>query len=225
MTVRDPSRHEALTAPAPQPPPHRRTILVGVLAGAALVALSVGVGAGGTVALDDWARELFRPGDEWGRLQIQVDVIVEGLRPRNTLALLALVSALAALWHRAWWPVGRVAVVGGAGIAMTLALKAVVGRADTHGELGTLGGSYPSGHVVALLLLAGCTALLLWEHPGRLAWSLVGAMGLVMAWALMVQTAHWLTDVVGAVLIGVVVLSAAHRMPVRRAGRSPSARP
>ena len=225
MTVRDPSAREALAAPPPQSSPHRRAHLVELFVGVALVILSVVVAADRTVALDSWARELFRPDDEWGRLQVQVDVIVEGLRPRNAGALLALVTAAVALWRRSWSPVVCVALVFATGIAMTLALKAIVGRADTHGQLGTLGGSYPSGHVVVLFLLTGCIVLLVWEHPSRLAWSLVGAVALVMAWALLVQTAHWLTDVVGAVLIGVLILSVAGRMPFTGAVSSPSAGP
>lgn len=189
---------------------------------AALVVLSVLVATGRTAALDDWARELFRPHDQWGTLQVQVDTIVEGLRPRNALALLVGVTALAALARRSWWPAVSVAVVVAVGAGITLLLKVVVGRADTHGEVGLLSGSYPSGHVVTVLLLAGCTALLLRERPGVTAWSVVAAAGGVMAWALLVQTAHWLTDVVGAVLVGAVVLTLATRLPFTRAAGSPT---
>ena len=82
----------------------------------------------------------------------------------------------------------------------------------------TLGGSYPSGHVLMVLLLAGCIVLLVWRTPG-LSRGRSWASGPVMGWALLVQTAHWLTDVVGAVLMGVVVSGFAPRLRFMRAGR------
>lgn len=212
-------------------PPGGPAVAVAAVALVALLVLSVLVATDRTVPLDDWARQLFRPHDHWGDLQVRVDTVVEGLRPRNSVALLVVVTAVVAVVRRSWWPVVSVAAVGAAGALLTLVLKGVVGRADTHGDLGSLSGSYPSGHVVMVLLLAGCTVLLVREHPGPLAWSLVGLAGAVMAWALLVQTAHWLTDVLGAVLIGVVVLSLAPRLPFRRTtgpgapppdGRSPA---
>ena len=214
-------------------PPAGTAGAIAAVALVALLALSVLVATGRTVPLDDWVRELFRPHDQWGDLQVRVDTVVEGLRPRNSGALLLIVTAVVAVVRRSWWPVASVAAVVAAGAVLTLVLKAVVGRADTHGDLGALSGSYPSGHVVMVLLLVGCTVLLVRERPGPLAWSLVGLGGAVMAWALLVQTAHWLTDVVGAVLIGVLVLSLAARLPFtpttgsgtsRPADRSPAAR-
>lgn len=227
MTTR-PQQADSASAPvvdAPRRRPGRGAVTAAAVALAALVVLSVLVATGRTQALDDWAKELFRPHDQWGDLQVRVDTIVEGLRPRNSGALLVVVTAVVAVVRRSWWPVVSVAAVVTAGALATVVLKAVVGRADTHGDLGTLSGSYPSGHVLLVLLLAGCTVLLVRERPGPLAWSLVGLAGAVMAWALLVQTAHWLTDVVGAVLIGVAVLALAPLLPFTPAAGSGPFRP
>ena len=179
--------------------------------------------------MDEWAKSFFRPREEWGRLQVQVDVLVEGLRPRNSAALLILGTVLVAA-RRRWSFTCRcacAAVVGATGTALTLGLKAAVGRVDTHGEVGPTGGKLP--HTPATSSCCswppGCLALLLRQRPGRMAWFLVGLAAGTMAWALLVQTAHWLTDVVGALLIGVLVLSVAQGLPFTHAGRSPAAGP
>ncbi|GAA4397005.1 hypothetical protein GCM10023168_01560 [Fodinibacter luteus] len=215
----------ARAAGSPRRPPGGRAVATAAVALGVLLALSALVASGSTVPLDDRARELFRPNDEWGALQVRVDTVVEGLRPRITGALVVVLAVVLGLVRRSWWPVLSVAAVVTTGALLTLTLKGLVGRADTHGDLGALGGSYPSGHVVMVLLLGGCTALLVREHPGPLAWSLVGLGGAVMAWALLVQTAHWLTDVVGGVLVGVVVLALAPRLPFTPASGSATAGP
>jgi len=225
MTARETDTPSPAARPAPRPPLGRGATIVALGAGVALVVLTVLVATGGTARVDEWAKSFFRPREEWGRLQVQVDVLVEGLRPRNSAALLILGTVLVAARRRSWWPVACAAVVGATGTALTLGLKAAVGRVDTHGEVGPTGGSFPSGHVVVLLMAAGCLALLLRQRPGRMAWFLVGLAAGTMAWALLVQTAHWLTDVVGALLIGVLVLSVAQGLPFTHAGRSPAAGP
>jgi membrane-associated phospholipid phosphatase len=45
-----------------------------------------------------------------------------------------------------------------------------------------------------------------------------------VGWALLVQTAHWFTDVVGGVLVAVVALALAVRLPFTRGrGSAPAA--
>jgi membrane-associated phospholipid phosphatase len=167
--------------------------------------------------VDLWARHLFRPHDEWGDLQIRVDLIVEGLKPRNAALFLALLVAGTALARRSWRVVLCTGLVAGLGAGLTLAAKVAVRRLDPHGELGGIGGSYPSGHILAVLLVAGCTLLVLRRRPGWRGWTVVGLVGAVMAWALLVQAAHWLTDVVGAVLLGIAILAGATLLPFQPA--------
>ena len=80
-----------------------------------------------------------------------------------------------------------------------------------------IGGAYPSGHIVALLVCLGAIALALHaEAPwwSRLAWWLVAVTKKpsVMAAALLLTAAHWFTDVLGGVLIAVAVLAWASRL-------------
>lgn len=213
MTARHVRRRGEDTQARDAEPGHRHAPGVGVAALAALALLSVLVATGVTDGLDDRVRELFRPAGQWGGLQVRVDTVVEGLRPPVCVVLLALATLAATVLRRSWWPVVSVAVTGGATIALAGALKFGVGRVDTHGDLGTLGGSYPSGHVATVLVTAGCLALLARERPGPLVWALVALLGGVMAWALLVQTAHWFTDVLGGVLVAIIALSVAVFLP------------
>ena len=59
-------------------------------------------------------------------------------------------------------------------------VKFGVARPDPHAALSALGGSYPSGHVMAVLLCLGAIVLLLDESPSWRTWSLVFAAGAVM---------------------------------------------
>jgi undecaprenyl-diphosphatase len=205
-------------------PDHALANSVGAVALVVLAVLTVLVATGLTHGLDDRVRELFRPGDQWGDLQVRVDTIVEGLRPPITATLLLLATVVAVVLRRSWWPAVFVAVTMGSAVALTGALQLTVGRADTHGDLGPLGGSFPSGHVVTVMVAAGCAALLARESPGWLAWTLVGLAGGIMGWALLVQTAHWSTDVVSGLLLGTAVLAVAVRLPFTRGrGSAPAA--
>jgi hypothetical protein len=204
---------------------HALANTVGVGALVALVVLAVLVATGVTHGLDDRVRELFRPGDQWGDLQVQVDPIHEWFRPPITGGLLLLATAVAVVLRRSWWPAVCVAVTAGTAVGLAGVLGLTIDRADTHGDIGPLGGSFPSGHVVTIITAAGCVALLSRGRPGRLAWTLVGLAGGVVGWALLVQTAHWFTDVVGGVLVAVVALALAVRLPFTGrdgAARSPS---
>lgn len=220
MTTTRPGRHAPSTSARPGRS-HPAATVVGVSALAALGVLSVLVATGRTEHLDDAVSELFRPGGDWGLLQRRVDVVVEGLRPVVVLPLLALLSACVSLLRRSWWPLACTGLATGLAVAGTVGLKAAVGRVDYHGDLGALGGSFPSGHVVTLVVAASCVALLVRERPGRWAWSLVALAAATMSWALLVQTAHWFTDVLGGLLLGTAVVAVAVRLPFTRGGAAP----
>lgn len=184
-----------------------RIVLLATLV-VAFLALTIWVEAGGSTALDVAARDHFRPHDVWGPAQLRADWLVEGLKPRNTFALLAAVAILLALRRRelrtAAWLVG----LAGATIVTTLVVKVLTERPDPHHDLSTLGGSFPSGHVIGVLVcLAGC-CLAVTGRPRWWCYALPAVVAALMGWALLLQGAHWLTDVLGGALWGTILLVA-----------------
>jgi undecaprenyl-diphosphatase len=177
------------------------------------VVLTIATSVGLINPLDEWSAEAFRPNGQWGELQTSVDVIVESLQPRNVLLAILLLASAATVWKRSWRPLLGTGMTITAALALTLATKLALARPDVSGEIGGIGGSYPSGHVVSTLLAAGCGLLVLRERPRWFEWAMTGSVGAVMGWALLVQTAHWLTDVAGGVMLGVGALAAGSLFP------------
>jgi membrane-associated phospholipid phosphatase len=193
--------------------PGWRTWWLVVVLAAAFAGWTVAVVLRATGPLDEWVLEFFRPRGQWGELQMGVGRIVDGLRPSVVAGLVLALAGIVAIRRRAWAAITCTAITLGSGALATLAVKVALARADTSGDIGGVGGSYPSGHVVATLLAGGC-AVLMWRWaPAWLAWMLAAVVGGVMSWALLVQAAHWFTDVVGAVLLSVVVLALAGLLP------------
>ena len=194
-------------------PTLRMTSLVLVLCLAGFSGLTIAVGSGTARGLDERIVEFFRPNGYWGDLQIRVDAIVEGMRPLTVAALVVAYASVAAVRRRTWWPLACTGLTFVAGTAVALAVKLALARADVSGEIGGVGGSYPSGHVVTVLLAAGCVVLMGDWVRTWLAWAFVSVAGWIMGWALLVQAAHWFTDVVAAVLLSVAVLVVACLLP------------
>jgi membrane-associated phospholipid phosphatase len=182
-----------------------------------VVALAVALGL--AQPLDVRMREAFRPDDVWGDLQIRVDLVVEGLKPVRVLPVFAVfVVALAAL-RRSWAPLSyAVLLLATAGVPAAV-VKVSMGRTDPHHELSSIG-SFPSGHVLVLLVCLGGALLLLRPSVAWWKWLLVAAVDAVMAFSLLVQAAHWFTDVLGGILLGAATLAI-----VRPAGAAPPAPP
>lgn len=194
----------------------RAHLRIALVAGAAFVALTTLVGTG---LLDGWDRAVrswARPDDVWGPWQIRVDIVVEGVRPAVLAAVLLAVTLVTCAVRRSLWPAvlcaGSVLVAG----TLALATKAVLGRPDPHGAMtSSHGGSFPSGHVLAAVLLTGLVVLLI-PAVGRWSrWLLPAAVGSVMAAALLIQAAHWASDVLGGALLGTAVLAGATAVPMR----------
>ena len=102
--------------------------------------------------------------------------------------------------------------------------KRLVGRpgpphSDPVSALGGLG-YFPSGHTATALVCAGILAVLLGQvRPGlraaaRLA---AGAWTLLVGWSMVWLHYHWLSDVVGAILLVTLVLWLLYRWPLRLA--------
>ncbi|HZU15762.1 MAG TPA: phosphatase PAP2 family protein [Candidatus Dormibacteraeota bacterium] len=78
----------------------------------------------------------------------------------------------------------------------------------------TLGGSYPSGHIMRTVLIYGCGAYLIrWLGPRegvrRAAWPAMVAMVGIMALDRIYLNVHWQSDVVGGILLGGIALAGA----------------
>lgn len=162
-----------------------------VLVALAFGVLSVLVHTHVTDPLDLAAFHRLYPGQRWGPPQMAGDVLVNALQPTVTGVVFVLLA-----WRRSRrapagsrWPIvlraaGRVAVV----TVLVAFLKWFFDRPDVHGSTAHLGGSYPSGHMVALAAYGA---------PWWLA--------VLLALALLVTGTHWLTDVVAGVLVGWLV--------------------
>jgi len=105
--------------------------------------------------------------------------------------------------------------VGGAAVVTTLLAKFAVRSADPRGEMTATGGSYPSGHMVSVIVCLGCCALILWRTTRWWQWMLIAGVASAMAAALLFTAAHWPSDVLGGALLGVAVLGFASVPPLR----------
>lgn len=145
--------------------------------------------------------ELARPGGSWGELQVRVDTVVEGLRPAVAAGGALLASGVAAVRDRAARPL----VVTAAGLlatgAFTWMLQGTLGRPDPHGSAVGFDGSYPSGHTVTAAVAGALATRALLPGRPRLAVAAGGVLGVLMGTAVVLQVAHWASDVVGALLL------------------------
>ena len=198
-----------------RPDRSRGLFVLAAVAATAFVVLAVLVATHATQDLDVAARNHFRPHDVWGTTQMRVDVIVEGLKPSKMLPLLALVAVVACVRARSWRPAAYAALLGGVTGALTMLTKVIVERPDPHQDMTAVGGSFPSGHTVTVLVCLGGAILLVQELPRWWEWAVVGLVGVAMGLSLLLQAAHWFTDVLGGLLLGLTVLAAAVGLRLR----------
>jgi membrane-associated phospholipid phosphatase len=166
---------------------------------------------------------VFRPDDVWGTWQLIFGNVVDGLMPPVALALLGAAGLYTAYRRRSLRPLWYVAVLGAIAVVLTVLTKALIQRPDPHGDTSSLGGAFPSGHMVVLLISLGGAVLVLREHPPWWAWLLVVVIELTMGLSLLLLSMHWFTDVIsgGLLAVPVVVLASSPRFlgPVHRTGR------
>jgi membrane-associated phospholipid phosphatase len=183
--------------------------LVGFFAFATCVMLGL------PAVLDRWIFELARPHDEWGPSQGRWAHVVDVLSPPVVVGVLAAVTITVCLLNRTVRPAVVATGFGAGAAAVTLLVKLVVARADPHATGSGHGGSFPSGHTVGVVVCIGLAVHLLLPLARRWACATAGAAGAVMGVALVVTGAHWATDVVGGLLLGMGVLVAATTTPSR----------
>lgn len=191
------------------------------------VAVTVVVVTGVVQPLDEQVIRSVRPHDVWGEPQVRLSAWVHRLRPAAMLVLLAVACVVASVRGRSWRPAVIALLLVGASTGLLLLVKVVLGRPDPHGALSSSGGSYPSGHMLAVLVcLGGCVLVL--APRRRWWWVVLAAAAGLMATALVVTATHWPSEVVGGALLGLAVLMAAgwgsRRRPGTPAGVGPRRR-
>ncbi|HET6666195.1 MAG TPA: phosphatase PAP2 family protein [Intrasporangium sp.] len=192
----------------------RRLTLIGSL-GVAFLVLCLAVARSTTDGLDASTRQVFRPDDVWSTNQLLLGNVVDGLAPPITAAILLMAGLTTASRRGTLAPVRLTCGLVIMAVGATIVSKAAIGRVDTHGDLGTFGGAFPSGHMVMLVVsLGGCVLLLHapshWYH-----WVAVGVAAATMSTSLLVLATHWFTDVVGGALLGGLVVAMASMAPSR----------
>jgi membrane-associated phospholipid phosphatase len=173
----------------------------------AFTALAILVHVGLLDRLDTVVREWARPDDVWGTAQVRADLVVEGLGPGVLAVLLAAVTLAYCLKHRSLIPAAYIGGICLVVAALTIASKVAVARLNPHGVLGNDGGSFPSGHMIGVTVFLGIVALVAQPRAGWWVWLFPALGGGLMGAALLLQAAHWSTDIVGGALLGTGVLA------------------
>jgi membrane-associated phospholipid phosphatase len=185
------------------------------LAGA-FTALAVSVHFGLLNSFDSIIREWARPDDVWGTAQVRAIYVVDGLRPIVLASLLAAFTVAFCVIRTSVRPAMFVGGVWLMTMALTTAAKLAVGRPDTHGTVDSLGGSFPSGHTMSVIVCLGLAVLVAQPRAGIWIWLIPALGGALMGAALVIQATHWSTDVLGSALLATVVLVAASASRWRR---------
>lgn len=185
------------------------TFLVALVSLGAFACLTLAVAAGWTGRLDRNLVATLRPGDAWGQAQVRASPWMTRLEPARMYLLLGGWVLGASALRRSWRPLLLGVALAAGSMTATVATKLLVRRPDPHGWLAASGGSYPSGHVVAVLVCgAGCVLV---ASP-RLRWWLWAPVALafaLMAQSLLVSAAHWPSDVAGGVLLSAALVGLA----------------
>jgi hypothetical protein len=159
------------------------------IAVAAMLLLGWAVGKGST-SVDDWFHQ-YGHGPA-GRLLFFTD-------PR-VLAILLAGCLVVALYHRRWRLAVATVLSPPIAIALVQLFKRLFGR-ENGGAL-----AYPSGHTTTMVVVMGMVVLVarvaLWAVLVAVAYCLLGMIGQAV-------TYHYLTDTVGALLLGTAIVCVA----------------
>jgi len=201
-------------------------VLVAAALAASLTLLTLSVLLNGPTAWLDRLIDLRLPRPEEGPSVLHsVAVFVSTVaNPPGAISVVAAVVLGWSAFTRSRWPLFA-AVPSLLGVVGTVLMgKRLVGRpgppdSDSVSALGGLG-SFPSGHTATALVCAGALAVLLGQVRPRLrgvSRLAAGAWTLLVGWSMVWLHYHWLSDVVGAILLVTLALWLLYRWPLRLA--------
>lgn len=195
-------------------------VIVPALLLVALVLLTVAVVRGLTVRIDDPVYEATPGGGNGPAVpDVLALVVVDIGTPAVCVAVVLLLAV--ALWVRTR-RIGPLIMTASATALLTLTVllgkglipRPLPGFAEVVGDRG----AYPSGHTATALVCAGLLAELVSQaRPAlrRRAWLAVAAWTVLVAAGLLWLHFHWLSDVVGSMLLGSLILWLLLRWPLR----------
>ena len=166
-------------------------------------------------AVSGWARSTGLPGPGWTRAgQEEADQLVN-FGDRDVVGIIVLVTVgWICVRARTVLPLVRLAVLAGVAVSVVLALKYGIGR---HAPSGVHGPeafrSYPSGHMATAVILWGLLYSVVGEYPDRAVSRQVARLlswlaPLMVAVGMVLRDYHWVTDLVGAAALCMVLLQA-----------------
>jgi membrane-associated phospholipid phosphatase len=156
--------------------------------------------------LDRRVLAVARPDDAWDLGQVRWGFVVEALRPPVVSMALSVVVVALAVARRSVRPVVVALVAGAVTSTATVLVKFALARPDPHLTLSS-GGSFPSGHTVTVVVGVGLAVHLLRPRAPNWVCAIPALVaGSVMGVALVVIGAHWASDVLGGLVLGVAVI-------------------
>jgi membrane-associated phospholipid phosphatase len=185
---------------------------------ALFIVLTVLVATGAADPFDTLVARHFRPVREWGELQEQYGPWITRLAPGRMFAVLGATCLVFAAGRRSWRTLAFGVVPAVVSVGVALAVKAVLARPDPLGGASPDGGSYPSGHMMAVVVsVAACLCVV----SPRVRWWWLAVLAVpcgLMATSLVVTTQHWVSDVVGGALLAGAVVMGSSALLLRRGG-------
>lgn len=171
-----------------------------------LVAVSVELGWWSRLdeSVNDWASP------RWMTVSRQAaSVVFDVVAPEVALPVTLVVGLLVAWRRRRWEIAAEAAIRVGLVVASVLLIKPLLAvPGPTRNPLGDHGGAFPSGHTTSTLV---CVALLLaWLGRPRSAAgraTVVAVAVAIVAVSVLYLDYHYLSDVVGGVLLGLVIVT------------------
>ncbi|KRE55472.1 phosphatase PAP2 family protein [Phycicoccus sp. Soil748] len=179
-------------------------VSLGVATALCYLLLTLLVARGRTRGLDSSVYELLRPSGVWGPAQRFNASLVAGLDPRVAFPVLVSAAVRSSIRRRSWRPLVVVCAALAATVVVTLVTKALVHRVDTAGAYGT-GGSFPSGHAASVTVCVVGLAMLVRARTRSWQCAALVLLTPVASAPILAVGMHWLTDVIGGILLGLAV--------------------